>query len=53
MKLVKHKETAETYALKCMVKTEIVANNLEDHAVNEKNVMLALDHPFILKLHCT
>ena len=53
VKLVKHKETAETYALKCMVKTEIVANNLEDHVVNEKNVMLALDHPFILKLHCT
>jgi CRP-like cAMP-binding protein len=51
VKLVKHKSTGETYALKCQSKAEIVENSLQDHVLDERNVMLAVDHPFILKLH--
>jgi len=53
VKLVKHKETGETYALKCQSKADIVSNQLQDHVIDERNVMLVLDHPFILKLHNT
>jgi len=53
VKLVKHKTTGKTYALKCLVKQDIVQNNLQEHVMNERNVMLALDHQFILKLHNT
>ncbi|CAK4248092.1 unnamed protein product [Aphanomyces euteiches] len=53
VKLVRHITTNQTFALKCLVKSHIVANNLKDHVVNEKRVMLMLDHPFILKLHHT
>lgn len=51
VKLVTDKNTGNTYALKCQIKAEIVENNLQDHVLNERNVMLALDHTFILKLH--
>jgi CRP-like cAMP-binding protein len=53
VKLVKHTATGKTYALKCLVKQDIVQNNLQEHVMNERNVMLALDHQFILKLHNT
>lgn len=53
VKLVKHLPTGNSYALKILVKDEVVRNNLEVHVVNERRVMLQLDHPFILKLHNT
>jgi serine/threonine protein kinase len=53
VKLVTHKTTGQTYALKCLIKEDIVANNLQDHVMNERNVMRMLDHPFILHLHNT
>ncbi|OQS02974.1 cGMP-dependent protein kinase [Thraustotheca clavata] len=53
VKLVQHRDSHETFALKCLVKSHIVANNLKEHVVNEKRVMMMLDHPFILKLHHT
>ena len=53
VKLVKHKDSGELYALKILVKNDIVANNLQDHVINERNVMMVLDHPFILHLHNT
>ena len=60
VKLVRHLEEEEhhhhkatTYALKCMKKRLIVEQNLEDHVVSERDVMLMLDHPFILRLYNT
>jgi CRP-like cAMP-binding protein len=53
VKLVVHKTTRESYALKCLKKIEIVKGNLKEHVANERNVMMMLDHPFILKLHNT
>ena len=49
--LVKHKQTGKTFALKRLVKNWIVENCLEQHVIDERNVMTMLDHPFILKLH--
>jgi len=42
----------ETYALKCLSKTSIVENGLQDHVLNEKAIMSELNHPFILSFHC-
>eukprot|EP00753_Platysulcus_tardus_P016257 PLAT5565.1.p1 GENE.PLAT5565.1~~PLAT5565.1.p1 ORF type:complete len:720 (-),score=419.53 PLAT5565.1:286-2445(-) len=53
VKLVKHETSGKTYALKCLVKNDIVKNNLQEHVMNELRVMMDLDHPFILKLHNT
>uniref|UniRef100_K3X7Z9 cGMP-dependent protein kinase n=1 Tax=Globisporangium ultimum (strain ATCC 200006 / CBS 805.95 / DAOM BR144) TaxID=431595 RepID=K3X7Z9_GLOUD len=53
VKLVRHAGSNSAYALKCLVKSRIVENNLKEHVLNEKRVMLALDHPFILKLYST
>ena len=41
----------KTYALKRLNKSWIVENSLEQHVVDERNVMTLTDHPFILKLH--
>ncbi|GMH66494.1 hypothetical protein TL16_g04447, partial [Triparma laevis f. inornata] len=55
VKLVKVKTDPEspTFALKCQSKRAIVENGLQDHVMNEKNIMAELDHPFILKYFCS
>lgn len=58
IKLVKVKpkstsnEKIQTYALKCLSKRSIVENGLQEHVLNERNIMDELNHPFILKFHC-
>lgn len=42
----------QTYALKCLSKRGIVESGLQDHVVNEKNIMSELNHPFILTFYC-
>eukprot|EP00563_Minutocellus_polymorphus_P006551 CAMPEP_0181036228 /NCGR_PEP_ID=MMETSP1070-20121207/8738_1 /TAXON_ID=265543 /ORGANISM="Minutocellus polymorphus, Strain NH13" /LENGTH=706 /DNA_ID=CAMNT_0023113827 /DNA_START=389 /DNA_END=2509 /DNA_ORIENTATION=- len=42
----------KAYALKCLAKTGIVENGLQDHVLNEKEIMEELNHPFILSFHC-
>jgi len=49
--ICKHVTTGETYAMKKLIKSWIVENCLEQHVVDERNVMTLTDHPFILKLH--
>lgn len=51
VQIVKHAETGETFALKCLNKSQIVENCLEAHVVDERKVMTMIDHPFLLKLH--
>lgn len=51
--LAQHKETQDTFALKQIQKTKIVAARQEDSVLNEKNLMLQCDHPFIIKLYST
>jgi len=50
VKLVVHKTTGNTYALKCLRKAQIVATKQQSHVLNEKNILAMMDHPFILCL---
>lgn len=43
----------ETYALKAQSKHAIVENNLHEHVLMERSILMSLDHPFILKLICS
>ena len=53
--LVKHKATAEIFALKVMNKRFLEARDQRQHAKNEKECMLVLRHksPFVVQLHKT
>jgi len=53
VQIVKNKQTGETYALKCLNKSQIIDNSLEAHVLDERKVMMMVDHPFILKLYST
>ena len=53
VRLVKHTESETMYALKYLSKQHIVNNSSEGHVVNERNIMMMVDSPFILKLHNT
>jgi serine/threonine protein kinase len=53
VKLVKHKTTGQVYALKILQKEQIVAYKQQQNVMNERNVMMMVDHPFILKLTAT
>jgi len=53
VKLVECSKTKQTYALKILQKTQVVAYRQQTNVVNEKNIMLEADHPFILRLYQT
>jgi cGMP-dependent protein kinase len=51
--LVQDKKSKNVYALKAMLKSEIVAHKQQTNVINEKNVMITSNHPFILRLYQT
>lgn len=51
VKLVSHLKTNKTYALKVQSKQAIVDNSLQEHILNERLILLQLNHPFILAFH--
>jgi len=51
--LVKHKENGKFYALKVLRKMDVVRLKQVDHIKNEKNILLELNHPFIVTLYAT
>jgi len=52
--LVQEKNKKENvYALKALIKSEIVLHKQEANVIQEKNVMLHSNHPFILRLYAT
>ena len=53
VKLVTDIATNDTYALKCLSKVSIIGCEVQHHVVDEKKIMLMLDHPFIVRLHNT
>lgn len=50
VKLVYHKEKNTSYALKCIRKAQVVATKQQLNVLNEKRILLMVDHPFVLKL---
>ena len=52
VKLVKENKSGVAYALKSQSKAAIIDNNLQDHVLMEREILMQLDHPFILKLVC-
>lgn len=51
VKLVRHKNNDQVYALKIMQKAQVVSFKQTVNVLNEKNLLSMCDHPFILKLH--
>eukprot|EP00596_Hydrurales_sp_CCMP1899_P005254 CAMPEP_0119038068 /NCGR_PEP_ID=MMETSP1177-20130426/6755_1 /TAXON_ID=2985 /ORGANISM="Ochromonas sp, Strain CCMP1899" /LENGTH=689 /DNA_ID=CAMNT_0007000155 /DNA_START=234 /DNA_END=2303 /DNA_ORIENTATION=- len=51
--LVVDVKTKETYALKTMLRSQIVAQKQQKNVLNEKMVMMRCNHPFILRLFGT
>ena len=51
--LVQEIHSKKVFALKSMLKTEIVAHKQQNNLLNEKNVMMICNHPFILRLYQT
>jgi serine/threonine protein kinase len=53
--IIQHDNSVSTsnssYALKALSKCSIVDNGLQEHVLNEKNIMGQLNHPFIIKFH--
>ena len=50
--LAVHNESGKHYALKSQSKNAIVENNLQEHVLMERAILMQLDHPFVLKLTC-
>ncbi|CAD5110645.1 DgyrCDS28 [Dimorphilus gyrociliatus] len=48
--LVRHNKTNEFYALKILEKSKIVRTKQIEHTINEKNILNACKHPFIVDL---
>jgi serine/threonine protein kinase len=51
--LERHTETKSYYALKALSKGHLVMNGMQESAMQEKNILIMLDHPCIVKLFNT
>ncbi|KAF0697027.1 Aste57867_12255 [Aphanomyces stellatus] len=51
--MMKHKQTGQTFALKCMQKANIVETHQQRNVLHEKGIISECEHPFILKLYET
>jgi len=49
VKMVRHARTGMRYALKCVRKRPIVERHQQDTIINERSILLEVDHPFIIK----
>ena len=45
--------TGKTYALKGISKVQVIHLGQQEHVMSEKNVMVALRHPFLIRLYST
>jgi cAMP-dependent protein kinase regulator len=50
VRLVFHRKTNRVFALKMLKKSQIVALRQEKNIMNEKDILMRVDHPFIIKL---
>jgi len=48
---VRKKDTGETFAMKELSKKSVIQQNLVEHTVTERNVMLLCENPFIINLY--
>ncbi|KAL6621807.1 Pkinase-domain-containing protein, partial [Neocallimastix sp. 'constans'] len=48
--LVKHKESGKYYAMKVLVKRQIIESKQVEHTINEKRILETLDHPYMVNL---
>ena len=53
VQLVRHYLTNTTYALKTVSKMSVVRLGQQEHMVNERRSMMALQHPFLIRLYAT
>jgi len=51
VELYEHKKTGETYAMKGLSKGYIVKTGMQDSVMNEKNILMMTNSPFIIKLY--
>lgn len=49
--LVEKKDTRERFAIKSIQKKRLRERNAEQSVINERNLLMQIDHPFIVKLH--
>jgi len=48
---VRHKETGDIFAMKVLNKKNIVDRGEVEHTRAEKNILMKIDHPFLMRLH--
>jgi len=53
VRLATHKETGSIWAIKMLKKSEVIRLQQVEHMISEKQILLALDHPFIVRLAVT
>ena len=53
VRLVYHRKTNRVFALKMLKKAQIVALRQQANIMNEKDLLMRVDHPFIIKLYDT
>jgi len=49
VKMVRHARTGMRYALKCVRKRPIVEKHQKETIINERSILLEVDHPFLVK----
>lgn len=53
VRLVRHKQTQQYFAIKIMKKTDIIRLKQVEHIISEKGVLSVINHPFVVNLYKT
>lgn len=53
VQLYRHKESGKIYVIKKMSKAELAESDMLQRTILEKEVLLQIDHPFVVKAHFT
>lgn len=51
--LVRLIRTQELFAMKILVKKDVIRRKIVDHVMTEKSILMRLDHPYVIKLYFT
>ena len=53
MHLVRHKATKQRFAMKKLLKSNLILRNQVDQVFNERDILTFTDNPFVVSLYCS
>ena len=51
--LVRHKKTRKVFAMKKLLKSNLILRNMVEQVFNERDILTFIDNPFVVSFYCS